>query len=403
MRIFRELLQDQQVQNIVERAYDNSNVQGVLLEVNPLWMYLYRLQDKFSGKWLNDKFEFYHRFYGDFFPFQEHFFEKFILDLAKVHLDNDFWIPKQAFGKIQFEELNYKVGGFLRHIAQERNTNFKPFVVRVCLYPNYNNEVFFETSNESIFEIIVEPRPISYLFNNSQNTHRPLIGGISIGVDDNSFGTLGAVFVDKSTNKYYGLTCSHVVKNIDDVYQPAPYDNSSKYSKIGKVIHKSILKPLSVNDYTNRSLKNSNEVDIAVIEIFENVDLKILGLGRVTGIFSENNIVPYLNIEFVGRSSGHKPYLFTDAFAVFYDFEHDNEKYRYKDLLQIQQNGKINNFLSTPTSSGDSGACVCMPNQNGFAWGGMVIGGFAQIGYVVTSEKIDKWIKDETNIQLDYL
>lgn len=403
MKIFKDFSENSRFNELVDVTSRSKDVQGLVLEVNPMWIYLWRLNEKFGSDWLNNRLKEWRRFGNGFFPFPYFYpIENYVLELSRYHLETDSWIPKSLFSLDKLKDFQDQIKQHLDF--PETKEFFRLFIARVCLYPNsYQFESQFSTSEEDNFQIIYESRPISYLFNNSQKLHQPIKGGTSIGVSDNDFGTLGGFLIDDSTGRVYGLTCAHVVKDKLKIYHPAKFD-FKKNIEIGFVIYKTVLKHLPYNFYESKNLDYANNVDVALIAITENpIDNNIVDLGSVGELFPEDNLVPNTSVEFVGRSSGHKQYLFADGDVKFYDFEFNNTKYRYKDLIQIRQFGKLQNLISTPTMFGDSGAWLCTNSKIGFAWCGVVIGGNSQTGFAISSEKILTTLLAESKLNLKIL
>jgi hypothetical protein len=163
-------------------------------------------------------------------------------------------------------------------------------------------------------------------------THRPLVRGISIGVGANDFGTLGGVVRDPN-QKRYALTCAHVAKTGDDVYQAAVCDGG-KVPVIGTVSQSEIPpsfhpSKLSVAGYSKSQAK---PVDAAIIPLPAHTDakLEINSLGTMTGLFPDAGIVQWLAVTYEGRTSGVQAvqfrgrspyYCLTDAAGQPYCFE----------------------------------------------------------------------------------
>ena len=400
MSILREFRSENQaVNNIIERASQTFFVQGVIIEMNPIWLYLWRLNETYGSDWLEEKFNFtrYYRRYPDLEYYADFLLEKFVIELADIYLKSDSWIPIKKLTLNEFNQFYEQFANAFYRLDRQ----IRPFALRICTNPNYETKpIEFEVSNEiRNFDIIYEARPISYLYNDSQKLHKPVIGGTSISTGDRDFGTLGGILHDTSCQKFYGITCSHVVELASEIFHPAKYD-SSKSMKIGEVVHKSVLSPLPVNFYQTKNLSAANEMDVALIEILEPAVLEILHIGSVASIFPEDLLVPNGQVNFVGRSSGHKQFLYADPDIVFYDLYQGAERFRYKDLMQIRQDGKIANFISTPTLNGDSGAWLCTPYQNGPAWCGMIIGGYGQTAFAISAEKIMTYLNNNTALQL---
>jgi hypothetical protein len=142
-------------------------------------------------------------------------------------------------------------------------------------------EVIYEYRNDEDFRVLIERRGRN-TFLNSQKTHSPLVGGISISSKkENSFGTLGGLLKTKD-NKKYGLTCSHVASpNRQSVFQPAKHD-AVNCRDIGQVLLASDLNFCDSQSPCNADSSKGN-MDAALIEILDNEDCeyRIHELGNI--------------------------------------------------------------------------------------------------------------------------
>jgi hypothetical protein len=383
------------IDEVISNSAGNPDVQGVVLETNTMWIQIFRLDEMFGRNWFTSKIHDLRPPFWYEFPFVE----LLVNGLAQIHLKNDFWIPSRILSLQDLIDLRKDIMSYWP-TPKEYIPNI--IRVRICLYPNSERKTEYNHYNSEQLggiDIVYETRPISYLYSNPDKMYRPLLGGISIGTNANGSGTLGGILTDKKTNKNYGVTCSHVVGGNNEVFQPAEEDSKER-KQIGTVIGKSKLVPLPKDDYYNKNLQSANEMDLALIELSEKAILKVLDIGAVSKVYQQYNMVPHINVSLTGKSSGYKPFLYTDSDVIFYDFKHGGETYRFLELMQIRIDGKWANFFSTPTTGGDSGAWVCTPDTNGVAWCGMIIGGYLQTGFAIASEKILDWIKNEIKLEL---
>ncbi len=250
--------------------------------------------------------------------------------------------------------------------------------------------------------IIYEARGISHLYNAAQKLHNPVIGGTSIGVGNDDYGTLGGILVDNNTGKFYGITCAHVARKEGEIIMhPAVYDDAAHSVKIGIVTKSSDLETCDGIFLKTTDLSMANEMDLALIELERTPDARrLLHIGEVNDYVQDYYLVPHLAASFSGRSSDHKQFLSIDGQILYYDLKEGNNTYRYKNLTQFNMDGKWSNLLSEPAKSGDSGAWLCTPNGDSNAWCGMVIGGYNQTGYAYSAEKILKWVSAHTSLNL---
>ncbi len=124
--------------------------------------------------------------------------------------------------------------------------------------------------------------------NDRHRIQRPMIGGISIGHKDVTFGTIG--YFCRSTkagddqNKIYILSNNHVLANVDsafigdNIYQPGPNDGGISNTTFAAKFHRAV--PINFSQY------GSNRVDAAIGEVLSTVVTQnsICQIGSITGI-----------------------------------------------------------------------------------------------------------------------
>jgi hypothetical protein len=265
------------------------------------------------------------------------------------------------------------------------------------LYPNTSSRgelPRFEERQED-FLLIYETCPLARLYGGPKASHRPVVGGISIGVNTTDFGTLGGVLKD-DTGKYYGITCGHVAQLSEVVEQPSRADGGRGVtSAIGKVVHADV--PPAFPSYLpqnriNQS-KHAGRVDISVFEVSVSVGakLEILKLGPIKDILPVDELEQDHRLEMTGLTSDWKPLLY-GGITPYHNIHNTttDEVYCYENpLLLRDSSGK------QPVQPGDSGAWVCTSSNQGYAWAGMVVGGDGQVGFAVSAEALKHWWEDQ--------
>ena len=239
-----------------------------------------------------------------------------------------------------------------------------PIIVRICYYPKSENndkeqgyEPRFESRN---FFIVHETRPVAEQYS-TKEIYAPLLGGISIGVDNKGSGTLGGILQDSNSKVNYGLSCGHVVGN-NDIYVSQPSVKDSIKSRIiGEVRFCENPVACSEKEPCNEYSQIINSLDVALIEISKSEsNFEIHGIGEVSGIYSKRLICQDKTVKYTGRTSGHQE-AYTGGYGVFYRLKNSNNQFVcYKGLLEIK---KENNFWRLPWSNkfinvGDSGGLL---------------------------------------------
>jgi hypothetical protein len=284
------------------------------------------------------------------------------------------------------------------------NKYFRPLEVVISIFNDSNIEDFekirSEYAHNDSVRIVIERRSRN-TFLNSKKPHNPLVGGISIGInDDNLFGTLGG-FIESINGDIYGVTCSHVGKSKDeDIYHPSKFD-SQRYRKIGKVAYASTLNYCDSNSECNSS--NQGNIDVSLIKLLENesVDFSISQLGKVSKRSKFKDILQGQKVEFNGRSTNERKQLSIGGLCVSYKVAYDESQYVcFTNLIELRSTPTqilgTNYFISeSPVKSGDSGAWICSNDSDGYSWCGMLICGDIDRGYFLSTEHILEWLNNE--------
>ena len=185
-----------------------------------------------------------------------------------------------------------------------------------------------------VVEATLEAIPLTLIFTqNAQNVseaiygtkHRPVIGGVSIGVEGQFpgqwyVGTGGILLYDKKTGKLYLLTNLHVVgKKGNVVYQPALPDSENPVKKEDGT--------LGIYDNLKKKVieKESNEeefigFDLIGVNFFPTTSFLdfVISAGANTGSkkVRADNDVKYKNYVFAPKVSGELRLVFNDQFGL---------------------------------------------------------------------------------------
>lgn len=394
--LIRFVERNEQVRSAINRATEYSSVQGVVLEIDPIWLKLWRLKETFG----EDVVQRISRLYFRPYDFRLYGLIEFPLILDSVSLldqyteNSRYWIPRRPLDE---ESLTWRpryLDIYYRTIWGQDIPEL-PLILKICLYSTLSEELTQVPDFETVgIPIIYETRPPAVLSANPKKSHRPILGGVSIGVGQND-GTLGGILKCSKPGKYYGLTCAHVTGNGNsNVEQPAKVDGTP--SRIGNVSYFSTLKPSTSNICNPYVQSNLNEVDAALIEIDSSIQsqLKILQIGQVTGITPKARLTPGQAVELTGKTSGHRT-LEIGGLGACYKFQDHNNTYCFRNLIELRYPSGVIPSISSPIQGGDSGAWVCIPSGQGYEWCGMVIGEDRRRGYAIFSEAIEDWWKNQ--------
>lgn len=275
---------------------------------------------------------------------------------------------------------------------------FRPLEVIISIFNDAQIENFEKIKQEYSYNenvrIIIERRNRN-TFLNSQKPHKPLKGGISIGLTDhNLYGTLGG-FIKSKNGENYGVTCSHVGKSKDEnIYQPSKFD-SKKHRNIGKVVYASKLNYCEYDSECNSSLIQSN-MDVSLIQLLENenFDFSINQLGKVNKNSKFKDIKQGMKVEFNGRTTNERKQLTIGGLCVSYKVAYDKAQYAcFTNLIELRSTPTqifgTNYFINeSPVKGGDSGAWICSNDSTGYSWCGMLISGDIDRGYFLSTEHI---------------
>lgn len=365
-----EFSRREEVQQIVSQASEYESVQGVILEIDPSWIWLWKIKERFGQQAIDRGF---YEYYPEFGPFMHEIYD--IKLYSPIRSSDLHWRPDF------YQELIY--------LKKTKSREHDPIRVRICLYPYDPEKETNETPNieQEQLTIVYERRPVSR-FVSSKSMFRPLIGGISIGVDKSSFATLGGILSDGTVD--YGVSCSHVVNLNDNVDQPAFIDSKSSNS-IGNVVYKSqlITSPNNgiCNPWNNASIVN--EMDVALIEIDGATKsmYEINDIGPVDGLAGLATLSPGLALEFSGRSSSYST-LEIGGLGVMQKISHDSGDYCFSNLVELKSPSFWRNLVRSPIKPGDSGSWATIAQGKNNNWAGLIIAGDRHTGYMIPSELV---------------
>jgi hypothetical protein len=364
-----DFVRRQDVQRIIARCRESKAVQGVTVRLNRWWLAAWRL-----GERLN--------------PFDpKHGFEmaRKVDERTVLEFIEQPWLPIRT---PKIDDLEWRPEPYFLPYNPESPT----VIITVCLYPdglNADTIPRFEFSTD--FSVVYEARPVAYLYASPRSYHRPLLGGISIGVNSSDYGTLGGILKGDNEN-WYGLTCGHVAATKDIVEQPAQADGGRK-NAIGRVIYSEMPPafPVNLEAISANQRAYAGQVDAALILIEkENVKQEILKIGKIDGIIGHESLAQLHRLETTGRTSDWKVLQYgsnTPYYNIKVRSTGDNHCFENPLFLRDPTGRR-------PVDEGDSGAWICVSGNAGCHWAGMIVGGDGQVGFAVSARALKSWWED---------
>jgi hypothetical protein len=328
MRALEAFLEDGYVRRIIDACRESQVVQGVLVEIEPLWLAAWRLGERFDPEEPGKGFDQARR---DF---------RFWRELMDALRRFPITIPWNPYRAIEASDLSQWRPEDLPPVNWDRYRRW-PVNLRICLHPRGQTDGPSPPRfNPEGFGIQYEVRPTARLHVGPKDQHRPLLGGVSIGVDPKHAGTLGGILKDHASGKYYGVTCAHIVGQQIYVSQPALIDGHA--GVIGKVIAVGPpnVFPKGMPKLVVNQQANASKVDVALVEIdpATAADLKVLKMGRVTDFVALDDIAQDEELELTGRSSDWQK-VQKSSVAPYYNLSNQitGEEYCFEKPLVIRE------------------------------------------------------------------
>ena len=370
MRALNEFLEDPYVQRVIEGCREYRSVQGILIEIHPLWMHSWRLGESFNA---NDPAD----------GFKELIRERYAMWNWEPPWRLPPWLP---FRPITVKDLHWRPE--LWSDMWELYARW-PIVMRICLYPRGDQDRGRapEFRGEG-FRISYEVRPVARFYSSPKDQHRPIVGGVSVGVNATDAGTLGGVLKDNK-GKYFGVTCAHVVGANTNVEQPAQIDRRG--TTIGSVVTKHLPPafPSHARRVESEQAKYAAKVDAALIELDSKTGakLEVLKMGPVTNLVALADIAQHEELQLTGRSSDWQK-VQRSSVSPFYNVKNTitGDEYCFENALIVREPSG-----ASAAQPGDSGAWLCKEVGTHYHWAGMVVGGDKQLGIAVASHELKSW------------
>jgi hypothetical protein len=394
MRYLIEYSSTESVSGVVDRAMQFDIVHGVVAQLDPTWLGLWRLRhsltrsdceamDRRLVRTLEIAFG-----YGPWPPGPEFWPTGFPLNYPGVREVT----PVNV-------DLTWSCATWDFLVRADPMNRSQPFVLNVLVVPRSTSSSILELTaalSESSERIRFETRPVARMTAKRTGAVRPLKGGSSLGTDVRGYGTLGGI-LDDGTGTRYALTCGHVASDGEEVKQPSPKDRG-RAKRIGSCVLSTAAALQGPVAKCQRAVA-TNEIDAALIRLDDPgaTTLEVLGIGSLAGSSRIDDVSSEASVEISARS-GHRP-LYTGGLFVTGSLFMGTNRYCFRNLLEIKRtsatNWGVTGTLSSPVRPGDSGSWVIQDGPNGPEWCAMVVGGGGPVGYAVFAESILGWLENQ--------
>ena len=384
------------VREIVARLVTDPTVHGVVLDYDPLWLTLWRLRNQIGDHALQYRIELGMGRWGPGWALGNMAATGLFADPGTSEWDP----PDPTWQPPYWDEL--------RRISSQSKSKegTPPYVLKACVLPADDERVkrqdLFSDYGETGIDVIRERR-VHAEFMMPLRTHRPVLGGISIGSGATESATLGGIVRDQF-GVHRGVTCAHVAAELPTVDQPAQSDNSAA-SKIGRPSHVAVLRHVRPGHICNPYQAGAvlNTVDAALVEFDPAIasSLQVLHAGRVTGIASKASVSSGSLVEIVGKRSGTRT-LEVGGLALTYQLRDrvTGLLYCFNHLFELRWPSFWKLIAGRPVQAGDSGAWVLEARATGQQWTGMAIAGDRLVGYACFASDIQDWAQQQHGLTL---
>jgi len=176
MRYLDAYLERPDVLNVITRCRQSEAVQGVMVEVDPYWLLIWRLGERKDPD---------NPLTG--FQKQEDWFSRLIhmphWQTLFGELISEPWQPVRSPTADELGSLS-KFKWWSEYCGQRGLSDFNwPVFLRICLYPRTQDDNrTIPRFDDQALNITYEVRPLARLATGHTAKHRPLVGGISIGI-----------------------------------------------------------------------------------------------------------------------------------------------------------------------------------------------------------------------------
>lgn len=339
----------------VEAAARNTATQGVVLDINPIWLAAYRLAraglrtSAFDMHWsfwpyllIDDVFRI-ESFAGDFIDFK--------------------WIDKTGW----VENLTRNL---LENFHKPIQASTLPFIVKAIAKPVNSN---LAEQRQALVDLAVSQNFVAFV------ETRPL-GSLAVAPGDrclanNVPGTIGGFLRNGNTGSTYAATCGHVVSAGTSV--------TVSGNHLGTCSHSRAPAPLPQGQSCTPACPNANKLDLALIDIGGATIA-----NNVTGVAAQ--IASRQSITLRGGMSGIQNY---EVGGMVITYCPGNSNVCFENMFEVRppsQGGivspRVRNFLATVPTQGDSGGWL--ETVSPVEWCGVLVAADSLMGYALEADDI---------------
>ena len=370
MRHFLELARDPRLIRLVDQVHGSPWAQGVVIDFDPFWLALSRLQSM---------------------GFEERYLDEILLPrllnqaaslpgLRRSGVANDILLPR-AWRDVLAEhdttergdvDLTWRPRSWREfgEVTGRPDTDPRRVVISARPIPaGLRVELeasFASTGRATGLDVVTEIRPVPML-GSSHGTS--ITGGQRIyaaGADGIATGTLGGLLVDSGSGRAFGITCGHVSAAGDEIYGKPSLASGSRLGRCAV----SITAPVTVAGGCNpfRRQGTSGRADLAVIELDGNPPgiTRLRRAGRVARVAAPSDVSQDQTAH-VAATGGQSTVRLGGLCAYYELRDRNGAAYCYHDLLELKPHPRwFAPFgLSRMPGSGDSGAWVHIAGPEG--------------------------------------
>jgi len=363
-------------------------VSGFVLDVNPLWSFMYDVENNLAlppqGYWFIS--------WSNLLQFPD-----FILNFYEnIHDDIPAWMRTRYQGYRQ-RNLYSKVKMWedaLSHIKLTKR--FLPVTMTIVHRPLRAPEEAGAKADdqEQLIQLVrlLTESPIAVRVEERPPARLAHTGGYGISVAGGKSGTLGGVVRDLVNGKSYGLTCDHVVGS-----GKAIHDASG--APIGKCTASTVRVPLrsaTVCDPVNLIIPNPfpsngpdvNTLDCALVELSASTPtLQVVGVAK--------GLSPGQDVVLHGAATQTTRYKL-GSLCLSYTFKDSTQDFCFRDTIELlpQPRGPFGGALGYMTAvvptQGDSGGWVLTDDQPPI-WAGLFFGEDGSRGFAIRASWVHDW------------
>jgi hypothetical protein len=354
----------------VETAASNAVTQGVVLDINPIWLAAYRMA---RAGLRPDAFD----MMMHWSPWPSFLAEDLFLSGTVEGDAIDFnWTDKAG-----------RVENFIRNLREDYHKEIpasaQPFIVKVIAQPVGPNQA--ETREQLVrlaasqnFFALVETRPLGRLAASPGDAC--LAGSVP--------GTIGGFLRDTTTGGVYAATCGHVVSKGTSV--------TSSGKRLGICSYSHPPKKLAAGQACTSACPNANKLDLALVDLGSTS-----GTNIVTGIAA--TIASRQSIVLRGGVTGVNTF---EVGALVLTYSPGISSVCFENLFEVRPissggilNPRIRTALATVPTQGDSGAWV--ETTPASEWCGVLVATDSLMGYALEADDVIAEANTAFGTQLD--